>query len=208
MSRIILPRRNLILPSKRLQRGSMILDAYRFGGGGGTDDFSTNTLSSYTEYANSSISWVISGGVLSCSSGSGTKQSILTRNGVTFADGEVSCVISVADDAGLVLRLVDNNNYYVAAISDASAVIGAGNKNKVKLYKRVAGTFTQLGTTQSISFTRGTPQTFSLSAAGTTLTVKFNGSALITTTDASLTTGKCGPRSDSNRATFDSFTWP
>ena len=31
MSRIITPRRVLILPSKRLQRGSMVLDAFRFG---------------------------------------------------------------------------------------------------------------------------------------------------------------------------------
>lgn len=40
MNRIITPRRDLILPSKRLQRGSMILDAYRFGGGAGSDTIS------------------------------------------------------------------------------------------------------------------------------------------------------------------------
>lgn len=174
---------------------------------GGTDDFSTNTLSQYTQYANTPITWSIASGFLSCSSGSGSKQSILTRNGVSFSNGEASCVITVADDAGLVIRLVDNNNYYVAVICDGSSVAGAGVQNTVKLFKRVAGSFTQLGTTQTISFTRGIPQTFAIAASGTTITVKLNGTALITVTDSSLSSGRCGPRSDSNQAQFDSFTW-
>ena len=189
-----------------LRRGMM---AQAASGGGNTDDFSTNTIASYTQYANTPITWTITGGALTCNSGSGSKQSVLTRNGVSFANGEISCVITVADDAGLVLRLQNNNNYYVAVINDDSAAIGAANKNKVKLFKRVSGTFTQLGTTQAIAFTRGTSHTFSFSAVGNLLTVKFDGSTLISVTDSSLAAaGLCGPRSDSFQASFDSLTWP
>ena len=189
-----------------LRRGMM---AQAASGGGNTDDFSTNTIASYTQYANSPTTWTITGGALTCNSGSGSKQSVLTRNGVSFANGEISCVITVADDAGLALRLQNNSNYYVAVISDASAAIGAANQNKVKLFKRVGGTFTQLGTAQTIAFTRGTSHTFSFSAVGNLLTVKFDGSTLISVTDSSLAAaGRCGPRSDSFQASFDSFTWP
>lgn len=177
------------------------------GGGGGTDNFSTNTLSSYTEYADSAGSWSISGGYLSASAGA---QAILTRNGVSFANGEVSASITEANDTGLALRLANNSNYYVAVIYDNSST-NTLIRNTVTIYKRVGGTFTQIGTNVSIpTFNRGTATTFSFSASGTNLVVKVNGTTYINTTDsAHSAAGLCGPRiNGAGGHKFDSFTWP
>ncbi len=175
---------------------------------GHTDDFSSNTLSSYTEYADAAGGWSIGSGVISCNTPLLTyKQSCLTRNGVSFADGTVSCIITAADDAGMVLRLADNNNYYLVAISDASG--GNGATNVVRIWRRVGGTFTGLTSGIPISFTRGTPHTLSFTATGSTLSVKFDGTTIGTVTDSAISaSGKCGIRHDSGITTIDSFTWP
>lgn len=189
---------------------TMLIDAYRFGGGGGggnTDDFSTNTLSSYTEYADNAASYSISGGFLLASTGPANKQSILTRNGVTVTDGIVSCVILEAENAGLGFRLTDNNNYYVATIVDDSA-INPPDRNKVALYKKVAGSYTQLGSTATISFVRGTSHTFSVELTGTAIVVKFDGTTLISVTDSAHASGLSGPRTNGGALKVDSFTWP
>ena len=176
-------------------------------GSGGTDNFSTNTIAQYTQYYDTIANWAISGGSLSASTGA---QSVLTRNGVSFADGETSCIITQANDAGLALRLTDKNNYYMAAIYD-NAAANVASRNNVRLYKRVAGTFTEIvGLTPIPTFTRGVPTKLSLSASGSALAVKVNDVTYISTTDASLTgSGKCGPRTNGVVANiFDSFTWP
>lgn len=207
MSRLILPIRKIWTPPQR-QRGYVVLDAYRSGGGsGGTDDFSTNTLSSYTEYADTAASWSIASGYLSASYGS---QAILTRNGVSFADGEVSAVITEANDTGLALRLANNSNYYVAVIYDDSST-NTLQRNTVTIYKRVGGTYTQIGTSVSIpTFNRGTATTFAFSASGTALVVKVNGTTYINTTDSAISAaGRCGPRiNGAGGHKFDSLTWP
>lgn len=188
---------------------NMLIDAYRFGAPAptNTDDFSTNTLSSYTEYADNAASYSISGGYLLASTGPANKQSILTRNGVTVTDGVVSCVILEAENAGLGTRLTDNNNYYVATIVDDSA-INPPDRNKVSLYKKVGGSYTQLGTTQTISFTRGTPSTFSIETTGTSIIVRFNGTSIISVTDSAHSSGLCGVRTNGGALKVDSFTWP
>lgn len=170
-----------------------------------TDDFSTNTIASYTEYADTTGAWAISSGVIAPTNG-GVAQSILTRNGFSAADAEVSCVITQAHDAGLALRLLDNNNYYVAVIYDGSA----GTPNLVRIYKRVSGTFTEIGTAQSIAtFTRGTPHTLSFSAVGSALVIKFDGVTVKSETDSALTAaGKVGLRATASTTnTFSSITW-
>lgn len=185
---------------------SMLIDPYRFAviPSGNTDDFSTNTLPDYTEYADTPADWNIAGGSLNAST---ANQSILTRNGVSFADGEVSCVISEAEDAGLVLRLTDNNNYYVAVIADGS---NPTTPNRVIIFKRVGGGFAGVGSSASIpTFTRGTPTNMSFSAVGNLLTVKVNGVTYISITDSSHASGMCGPRAGSNGAfKMESFSWP
>lgn len=175
--------------------------------GGGTDDFSTNTLSSYTQYADSAGSWSIAGGYLLASNG---PQAILTRNGVSFSNGEVSCVVTDANDTGLVLRLADNSNYYVAVIYDNSST-NTPVRNTVTIYKRVGGTYTQVGSNVAIpTFNRGTATTFAFSASGTALVVKVNGTTYISTTDSAISAaGRCGPRINGvGGHKFDSFTYP
>lgn len=176
-------------------------------GAGNTDDFSSNTIASYTQYANTNATWSISGGVLNSSGGS---QAVLTRNGVIFADGEVSCIVTAAEDTGLALRLANNNNYYLSVIYDNSST-AVGNRNSVLIYKRVSGSFSVVAAKVAIpTFTRGTPTKLSFSATGTSLTVKVNDVTYITATDASLSAaGLCGMRSNIGTPhTFDSFTWP
>lgn len=174
----------------------------------GTDDFNVNSLGNYTEYADTSANWAISGGFLTATNNSA--QAVLTRNGVSFANGEISAVITEADDTGLVLRLQNNNNYYVAVIYDNSCPIPA-SRNSVIIYKRVGGSYSIVGARATIPlFTRGTPKNLAFSASGNALTVKVDGVTYISTTDSSLLgAGRCGPRVNGPSAhKFDSFTWP
>lgn len=173
---------------------------------GNMDDFSSNSLPYYTQYADTAGTYAISSGLLSMTV-SGV-QSVLTRNGVSFADGEISCVLTQAYDAGLVLRLQDNNNYYVTTVADASGNIGGGGPQSMRIYKRVGGAYTQVGSTAMISFTRGTSHSMSFSAIGSLLTVNFDGVTKITATDTGISAaGKCGLRANQAPAVFDSFTW-
>lgn len=164
------------------------------------DDFAENSLASYTEYADSPANWAIAGGVLACTTG---VQSVLSRSAVVV-NGFVSCVITEAHDAGLVLRLVNNNNYYVLVVNDSGATPTA---NRVVIYKRVGGSYSQVGASAAVSFPRGTPHTVEFRAVGNSLTVKFDGVAVISTTDGDLSAGRMGPRANGGTAKFDSLQW-
>jgi hypothetical protein len=174
------------------------------GGSGGTDDFKFNSVANYSIYGDAPGTWTVSTVADVIIAAGGVAQSILVRNDVLFSDGIASCDISQAEDAGLVLRAVYGNDYYVATIKDALA------GNEVRIFKRVAGTFTQLGSTATIAFTRNTQHTFSFEANGTSLVAKFDGVTAVSVTDSSITAaGKVGLRAGSGSANqFDSFTWP
>lgn len=184
--------------------GTLTIDAAGGGSTTVTDDFKFNTISNYTEYADSVSNWAISStsDVLTATGGSHT---ILVRNGVLWADGTASCSISAANDAGLVLRAQYKDDYYLAAIHDGSS---SDSLNNIKVYKRVGGSFTLLGS-GSISFTRGTSHTFSFTASGTSLDAKFDGVSIVSVTDSSITaSGKVGMRANATgQNTFESFTW-
>lgn len=173
------------------------------GGGGAGDDFSSDTLANYTEFANAAASWSISGGFLN---GSGGNQAILSPNGVSFANGTITGVFTAGADAGLVLRLADNNNYYLLVLMDSLS----GDPGWHRLYKRVGGSFTQIGLGY-MAFTRGTPFTASFSAVGTALKVIAEGEEIISVTDSSHSSGRCGIRVSGGGAgivTCDSLAWP
>lgn len=175
-----------------------------------TDDFNTDTLAQYTQYADVNASWGVVSGQMTATGG-GASQAVLTRNGVSFADGSVSCNMNYASDAGLVLRLQDNNNYYVATINDGGSMTSP--QNTVRIYKRVGGAFTQLGTDVTISFSRNTNHDFKFTASGTSLEVHFDGVSILSVTDSSLSAaGKAGMRhngaADPNGSKFNSFSWP
>lgn len=168
------------------------------------DDYSSDTTANYTQSATTLGTWAVSGGLLAATV-AGNAQSVFTRNDVSTADATLSAVVTQGSDAGLVLRFQDNNNYYLAVVCDASSA--SGTPNVVKLYKRVGGTFTQIGTNQTIAFTRGTSHTLGFAVSGNALTVSFDGVTKISATDSALTAaGKVGVRANDSPATFDSFT--
>lgn len=172
------------------------------GGGGAGDDFSSDTLANYTEFANSAASWSISGGALN---GAGGNQAILSPNGVSFANGTITGIFTAAADAGLVLRLADNSNYYLLTLMDSLS----GDPGWHNVYKRVGGGFTQIGLGYK-TLTRGTPFTVSFSAVGTTLKVIAEGEEIISLTDTDLSSGRCGVRvhGGGGTVTCDSLSWP
>lgn len=175
-----------------------IVNPYRFAAGttlANTDTFSTNTIANYTVTKDSGTpNWVVTGGAMNASTALGT-QSCCTVNGFSAANASAECVIGGAGDAGLVVRFQDQNNFYLMALS----------ATQIKLFKRVAGTFTQLGST----VTYGGSGTVRLTANGTTISVSLNGVVQIAVTDSAISAaGKVGMRSNANGGDFfDSFSW-
>lgn len=170
-----------------------------------TDTFDSNTISNYTEYSDSSGNWTISNGYLSASTGS---QSILTPSDASFTNGEISCIISQADDGGMVLRLLDNNNYYLVTIRDNSAS-SPSVRNQLYLYKRGGGNYSIIGSANIPLFTRNTPTKMTFYAKGDNLIVKVKDIIYINVTDSTFTSsGKCGVRMHSGQHQYESFTYP
>lgn len=164
------------------------------------DGFSSNTLANYTSRGDALADWSISGGFLQASTGT---QSVLTYNGYSVQDFRTEMIITEGPDAGMVGRYVDNNNYYVVALHDSGA---APTPNSIQLFKRVGGVYTQLGSTQAISFTRGTSHIVEFSAVGTALTVKFDDVTKFSLVDASITgAGLVGPRHNGGPTKIDEF---
>lgn len=164
------------------------------------DLFDTDTIASYTTSASG---WSVTGGQMVSTN---HLNSICTRNGVAMSNGAIECDISQAQDAGLIMRVQDVGNYYLASISDASGT----TPNTVKLWKRVSGTFTQLGSTGTIAFTRGTVHTLKLECIGTALKIYFDGVEKVSATDSVYSTGLVGMRSNVTAVQtdkFDAFRW-
>ena len=119
-----------------------------------------------------------------------------------FANVVVSSVMSVLSDndyTGIVARYVDTANYYLADSNSAGAL---------RLWRQVAGTYTQLGSAANGSMAAG--DSLELHVIGSDLTVKVNGVTKISTvSDSSLTAGtKVGLRIGTgvvNATRWDSF---
>ncbi len=168
-----------------------------------TDTFDVDSLSDYTEYANSAGNWSIGGGVCTVSTGS---QAIITREGVVMGDGTARLAMTNAYDGGLGFRLQDNNNYYVAVVTDST---NSAQNQKLQMYKRVSGSYTLLGSIQSISFVAGTPHVLEVVCSGSSIVVKWDGATIISQTDSTFSSGRVGPRmGDAGACSYDSFTWP
>ena len=173
------------------------------GPSGNIDNFDADSRASYTQYAETAVTLSISGGALTASGGAGN-QSVIARNGVTFLNGEVGCEVRQANDAGLALRVQDKSNYILAAIFDSLS----GAPNRVVLYSRVGGAFSQIATA-TVDFPRGVKRRFTFAIAGTSAVVKMDGTTVLTATVATNTApGMCGMRCNAGVQIFDSFTWP
>ena len=190
----------------------MLLRMMMAGGSGGlpplanVDDFSTNTIASYTQTQDSgSPTWTVSGGKMNTSGAFGT-QAILRRNSFSQADASVEVDCSAADDGGVVLRFQDQSNFYLMALADDLSGIGSGNN--IRVFKRVGGTFTQLGSTVNVLWTRGTVKTFRFAMSGTTLTGYMDGALQFTITDSSIAAaGAVGMRAADSGVAYDAFRW-
>jgi len=110
-------------------------------------------------------------------------------DGLVAKDVEVSTRFKAVDGqvdqaAGLIVRVQDHLNYYVAR---ANAL-----ENNIRLYKVVAGVRRQISG-QSIEVTAGVWHTLSLKITGDVLEVVFDGQHLLDAQDAALTkAGKVG----------------
>ena len=98
--------------------------------------------------------------------------------------------MTTAQDAGLILRFQDQNNFYVATICDDS---GSTPTTNIRLFKRVGG-FGSLGSA-NLTWARGTLKTIRFTATGTALEVLVDGTSVISTTDSQFSSGKIGLRS-------------
>lgn len=148
------------------------------------DTFATFTAANYTStnYGGSNATWTYNTANSSIT-GSGGSNGAYLYNGLSFKDGYVEIDLSYADGAGGGLRWVDANNSYFIAIYDASS----SPANTLRLFKRVSGTNTQIGSDASINFTRGTYKRFRFAIAGNAITVTLDGTQILSTTEGSLT---------------------
>ena len=133
------------------------------------DTFAADSTASYTQYANTAGTWAVSGGELVATNGA---QALFIRNGTSYTDVVIEADINHAHNGGLVLRFIDNNNYYLLALCDDS---GASPTQNVQLFKRVSGTFTQIGSNINLTWARGTSKIVRFKAVGTTLSVSIDG---------------------------------
>ena len=139
----------------------------------GEDDFSTNTITRYTASSDFGTPWAIRDGRLI---GDGTGiQSVLIRDGERLASGWVETRSSYADDAGLVLGYLDNQNYYLFTFRDDSAPSPRDTRN-LAVYQRINGSFEEVWT-RDITWARGEERTFRLELrpGGTRLRVFMGG---------------------------------
>lgn len=162
------------------------------------DTFDTDSTGNYTQYADSAGTWSVSGGELVATGGT---QSVFIINGVSLTNGWVEVDCNFATNAGIVLRFIDNNNYYFLNIGDDS-----GSVNNLLLHKRVAGGFTTIGATSNIAWARGTSRKIRLAVSGASFTIYVDGSEVATMTDGSITgAGGVGMRNTAGTTKFQTF---
>lgn len=166
------------------------------------DTFDTDSTASYTQFADTAATWAISGGELVATGGS---QSVFIRDGTSYTDVAVEADINHAHDGGLVLRFADNANYYLMALHDDSGAVPSKN---IRLYKRLAGSFTEL-INADIAWARGTSKRIRFQAAGTTLTALVDGVEVWSASDSSHAgPGGVGMRNHAGQQTkFQAFRW-
>lgn len=114
-------------------------------------------------------------------SGSG---SVLLYAGLTPKDVDIVFDIDMCNRAGIVWRWTGTSNFYELVLQDNGA---ATSPNILQVFKTVAGTRTQIGSTTAISFVRGFPYRVRLTMINTTITAYFDGVQMLSVTDTSLT---------------------
>jgi len=167
------------------------------------DTFNSDSTAQYTQFSDAPGTWAIAGGELVATGGT---QSVFIRNGTSFTNVVIESDANHIHDGGLILRFIDNSNYYLLRLGDDSGPNAAQN---VTLFKRVSGTFTSMGTV-NIAWARGSSKKIRLSAVGTTLAAAVDGTVLISITDSALAgPGGVGMRNNlaGQQSKYQAFRW-
>lgn len=157
------------------------------------DLFDADDLDEYTSGGDATATWAVSGGVLT---GTGGGQATLIKNDLLLQDCEIVVNCDQADNAGIIARYQDNNNYYLCRLSDDS---GSTPTTNIMILKRVGGTFTTI-VTADITWPRGTSKQVKFSCKGSLLEVYFDGVKVISVADTTFTGGGVGLRNSSSTA--------
>ncbi|HWI54586.1 MAG TPA: Ig-like domain-containing protein [Desulfobacteria bacterium] len=144
------------------------------------DSFTTNTLTDYTQSADSTANWTIdtTAGTLTASTGG----SFLMKKDFYCKDVDIEVDVTRAYNGGLVARYVDGRNYYSLAIRDDSSISPTKN---LEIYRRANSDTSTSVASADVSWSSGTPATIRWVVSGTSLKVYFNGVLKINITDTS-----------------------
>ena len=152
------------------------------------DLFDTDQLATqYVSGGDTPATWTVSGGVLS---GTGGAQATLLKTALTLSDCEIIVNTDQAQDAGVIARHVDNNNYYLLVLSDD---LGNNPDANLVFIRRVAGTPVQLAIA-NITWLRGTVCNIRFALHGSRFEVFFNGVRVISIIDTTFASGSVGLR--------------
>ena len=168
------------------------------------DTFDVDSTGSYTQSADANATWAVSGGELVATGGT---HALFIRNATSYSDVAIEADVNWAYDGGLILRFIDNDNYYILVLNDDSG--GAPTLN-IRIYKRVSGTFTALDSGTNITWPRGTSILARFEASGSTLKSYINGSLIATVTDSSIAGhGGVGVRNNASgqQSKYQAFRW-
>lgn len=164
-----------------------------------SDNFTRADSASLGTPSDLGSAWVEAQGNFSISANIGGVTTLVSSRAYAYLEassaiGESSITLNSTGDVGVVIRYVDINNFMVVTVSNLT------------LFKRVAGTFTSLG---SSPYTPAAGDVVSVSVDASNLyTVKLNGVAKYTATDAANATGtKHGLRSASTGPLYRAFSF-
>lgn len=167
-----------------------LLAARAAGGISISDSFDRTDSASTLGNADTGEAWTAHQGTWGISGNTAYDPTNADHDHATVDTGETAMVVSVvvsnlsgAHAGGILARYVDSNNFYLA---DGSGRLGG----EVRLFKRVSGSYTSLGT--SAAFSAG--DSLALSCNGSTISVLRNGSQVISVTDSAVSGTRAGLR--------------
>ena len=165
--------------------------------------------SNWTKREDASTDWqIVSNQVkLTAASGNSTAFTAYTSNGITGADYSVQADIQYPSGTQYWLGVVGRRADY-GANNDSDGYFALANQADgiVYLYKRVSGTWTQLGTSaQTINSL--TAYTIKLSMTGSNINVYWNGSLIINVNDTSISAAGSAGLSNGSGYNATGYTW-
>lgn len=144
------------------------------------DNFSSNSASLYTATAQTggvaaTWTWDTTNSRVIASGG---EYAALLYNGLSVSDVDMYVDMDTSDGGGCVWRWVDASDYYNVIVQDASSA----TPDVLNLY-RVSGNTRSLLATGSITFPRGTPHRIRVTMFSGAITVYFDQTQVLSTTD-------------------------